>query len=372
MQISSVVLKNEEKAVFELRELYSRYGYLQYKMSKFEEYDLYVRNKDFLVSENIITFTDTDGKLLALKPDVTLSIIKNSKDEPESTRRVYYNENVYRAEKQGHAVKEIMQVGLECIGNIDDYCIYEVLELSAKSLEKISESFVLDISHMGIVGEVISQMGADLQTEKKLLKCIGEKNTHGIISICEENGLCPDVLIKLVSTYGSAEKVIPVLMEIDNENIRREAKRLSDIINALCRSNSTYKDKIRIDFSVINDMSYYNGFVFKGFVDGIADGILSGGQYDRLLSKMNRKSGAIGFAVYLDMLERLGGGEKKSDVDAVVLYDASVSFETLAEECEKLKKQGFTVSAQKSIPEKLKYEKLYKITDKGAAEIADA
>ena len=77
MQISSIVLKNEEKAVFELRELYSKYGYLQYKMSKFEEYDLYVSNKDFLVSENIITFTDTDGKLLALKPDVTLSIIKS-------------------------------------------------------------------------------------------------------------------------------------------------------------------------------------------------------------------------------------------------------------------------------------------------------
>ena len=38
-----------------------RYGYIQYKMSKFEPYDLYVQNKSFLVSEDILTFTDADG-----------------------------------------------------------------------------------------------------------------------------------------------------------------------------------------------------------------------------------------------------------------------------------------------------------------------
>ena len=72
------ILQGSEQAVFRLRELYQRHGYLPYKMSKFEEYDLYVRNKSFLVSEQILTFTDMDGKLMALKPDVTLSILKNS------------------------------------------------------------------------------------------------------------------------------------------------------------------------------------------------------------------------------------------------------------------------------------------------------
>ena len=90
------VLSREEKVSFKLRALYGKYGYTQYKMSKFEEYDLYVKNKDFLVSDNVITFTDTDGKLMALKPDVTLSIIKNSKDLCDGLTKVYYNENVYR------------------------------------------------------------------------------------------------------------------------------------------------------------------------------------------------------------------------------------------------------------------------------------
>ena len=106
-----------------LQSLYRRYGYIPYKMSRFEEYDLYVRNKDFLVSDQIITFSDRSGRLLAMKPDVTLSIVKNAPEEPNIVQKVYYNENVYRISKGTHSFKEIMQVGLECVGKIDDYCI---------------------------------------------------------------------------------------------------------------------------------------------------------------------------------------------------------------------------------------------------------
>ena len=55
-----------EQVIFSLRALYDRRGYSRYKMSKFEEYDLYARNKDFLVDRSIITFMDTNGRLMAL------------------------------------------------------------------------------------------------------------------------------------------------------------------------------------------------------------------------------------------------------------------------------------------------------------------
>ena len=71
MTMDAGVLRSDEAAVFSLRSLYREYGYSRFKMSKFEEYDLYVKNKDFLVSEGVITFMDNDGRLLALKPDVT-------------------------------------------------------------------------------------------------------------------------------------------------------------------------------------------------------------------------------------------------------------------------------------------------------------
>ena len=62
MIIDENVLLSDEIAVYRLRSLYRSYGYPPYKMSKFDEYDLYVRNKNFLLSDNIITFTDISGK----------------------------------------------------------------------------------------------------------------------------------------------------------------------------------------------------------------------------------------------------------------------------------------------------------------------
>ena len=74
------VLDETELIAYALRELYMQAGYRRYRMSKFEEYDLYSRNKSFLGTDEIVTFTDTNGKLMALKPDVTLSIIRNTPD----------------------------------------------------------------------------------------------------------------------------------------------------------------------------------------------------------------------------------------------------------------------------------------------------
>lgn len=155
--IDENILKSEEKAIYSLRSLYKKYGYMPFKMSKFEEYELYVRNKDFLISDRIITFNDTNGKLLALKPDVTLSIIKNGDDKPGIKQKVYYNENVYRVSGSTHQFKEIMQTGLECIGDIDNYDIFEAVWLAAQSLETISDDFVLEISHLGILTALLNE-----------------------------------------------------------------------------------------------------------------------------------------------------------------------------------------------------------------------
>lgn len=301
------VLSREEKTAFSLRLLYAENGFAQYKMSKFEEYDLYVKNKDFLVSENVITFTDTDGKLLALKPDVTLSIIKNSKDNPESLMQVYYNENVYRVSKGTKSFKEIMQVGLECIGNVDDKAITRTLYLAAKSLDEISPDNVLEVSNLDIVSGVIDHFALSESGKKQVLEYLGQKNEVGVEKVCNQEGLSLNaiaVLKSLVTVYGKAETVVDKLDVFRvNPEVNRSIDQLSTIIDSL-KSLGVAKNTV-IDFSVVNDMSYYNGIAFKGFIEGIPTGILSGGEYDGLMKKMKRKSRAIGFAVYLDEISRL-------------------------------------------------------------------
>ena len=329
-----------------LRTLYEKYGYLPYKMSKFEEYDLYARNKEFLDGARIVTFNDTDGKLLALKPDITLSIVKNDQ-ESEEKRKVYYNETVYRV-KDESGFKELLQTGLECIGEIDLYDEYETLYLAAASLQKISEDFVLDISHRELVTSLLSGLCKDENFSRLAMGLIAEKNTHGILSLCESYGVNGEKLATLVNVYGTPDKTLASLEKFcENEEMKRAYKKLEILCSLL--KNTEFSERIRLDFSVVGSGNYYDGIVFNGFIDGIGETVLSGGRYDRLLSRMGKKSGAIGFAVYLDLLERLDKKRKTEDVDVVVLYDDSLSLDALTKKVKELVDQGNTVSAQKKI-----------------------
>ncbi|MBR5542537.1 MAG: ATP phosphoribosyltransferase regulatory subunit [Oscillospiraceae bacterium] len=356
MILNDKSLKSDERAIFALRSLYDKYGYSQYKMSKFEEYDLYVRNKDFLISPSVITFTDTDGRLMALKPDVTLSIIKNCHDIEGAVQKMYYNENVYRPGGSG-TFREIMQVGLECIGDIDGYSVLEVVLLAAKSLESISEEWVLDISHLGVVSEIIGRLELSDGDVRKVLKCVSEKNVHGIGEICGDSDAAK-ALRTLVSTYGEPKKVIETLRTLSVSECC--IKELSEIAEEI--ASRGLSGNVRIDFSVTDDIKYYNGIVFRGFINGVSQSVLSGGRYDNLLARMGKSFGAIGFAVYLDRLEELSSNEEKYDVDTLILYDEGENAGNVSRAVSRIAETGASVSAMRKIPEKFRYKKLLKLS----------
>ena len=125
---------------------------------------------------------------------------------------------------------------------------------------------------------------------------------------------------------------------------------------------------VTLDFSVANDARYYTGVVFKGFVSGVPSGVLAGGRYDPLMKKMGKKSGAIGFAVYLDALERLSAETKQYDVDTLLLYDADADPADVFRAVEKLSADGATVLAERATPEKLKYRRLLRLKEVPAGE----
>ncbi len=299
--IDQNILKFEEKIVFYLRSLYSGYGYKPFKMSKFEEYDLYSKNKDFLVSEGVITFNDTNGKLLALKPDVTLSIIKNIKDVKGITEKYYYNENVYRISDSTHTYKEIMQTGLECIGDITKDNLFEVAELAIKSLETIHTEFVLHISHIGLLNALLCEYGIGDAVKSDIITAVAEKNIGELQKLLSRDNF--NALRCLVDSFPSFDATLEALsIASKSDESALAISELKNVCNFL--SSKGYGNNISIDFSISKNDGYYSGIIFKGFINGYSSHILSGGQYDTLMKRMNRTSGAVGFAVYLDSLER--------------------------------------------------------------------
>ena len=353
-------LKKDERAILLLRKLYQRYGYLPYKMSRFEEYELYVRNKDFLVSDQVITFSDRSGKLLALKPDVTLSIIKNAGKATSGVQRVYYNENVYRVDPQTRAFREIVQTGLECIGNLSSLDVAEVVLLAAQSMQTLGENFVLDISHMGLVGGMLRSSGLSYEGQERAMQYLHQKNSHELRRLCQAEGVVPDGLLALVQSDGNPWTVLQAIeMQVQNREVQESVAQLKQICGVL--ASFGFADKIRVDFSVGSDMKYYSGVVFKGYLEGITTWILSGGQYDKLLEKMDRSGNAVGFAIYLNLLEQIR--EKTVfDVDAVLLYPEDAPMAQVLAAAENLRKDTDVLTASK-LPDNLRWRKLYEFRE---------
>ncbi len=320
MELDINMLKTQELLSLRLRVLYEKAGFRKYHMSRFEEYGLYQDNRRFLSSEQVITFTDLDGRLLALKPDVTLSIAKNAQYEAGQCGRYYYSENVYRPSQESHTFKEISQMGLECIGAVDSEICLQAVELALQSLAECGSDFMLEMSHMGFVTGLLDAVGAAESIRPKLLCCIRDKNLHELQKTAEEAGLSrqgADALCRLAKMNGPWNEVLSQAESLAlNSAMGISLDELRELCSALENGGKT--KNLKLDLSLANDMDYYNGLVLQGYLAGLPRAVLKGGRYDRLAAQFKPEAKAIGFALYLDEMQYLDSSEEVSDAPAMI------------------------------------------------------
>ena len=350
--------------VKELNKIYEKYGYKKFKMSKFEPYELYMENKDFLNSNQVISFTDLDGELLALKPDVTLSIMKSGKGEG----RVYYNENIYRP-KDRH-FRESAQTGIEYIGKLNVYAEAEVIMLAVKSLKLFSGEIRIRISDVGLISRVFEKL--NLTDTGKMLRLVESKNAAELDTLVNTGELDKDkaaILKNMINLYLPFEEGVKRLAdgsltgELLGEN-KEIIIRLKKLASALKAFNVI--DSIFLDFSVINSMDYYNGIIFQGAIEGLPFNVLSGGRYDKLALKMGKDTGAIGFALDLSLVEDYKEEVSDKALDYIIIYDEKKDDITKAVDVvERLINEGYKVE----LIEKDEEEKMGRIRAKQVLEL---
>ena len=322
MEFSLANLQPKERASFALRALYEAAGCRKYHMGRFEEYGLYQENRSFLSSEQVITFTDLDGRLLALKPDVTLSIAKTAQPAPGETLRYYYHENVYRPSAESHTFKEISQMGLEMLGAVGEAQVQQAVCLAARSLDALGAEWVLEVSHMGYLFGLFDALGVPDAARAKLLEKLREKNAHELRAAAGAAGLADaaaDILCSVLSLCGSyADTLAKAAALCRNAAMRAAVAELEALAVPLEKAGGV----IRLDMTLAGEMEYYNGLVFQGYLKALPRPLLKGGRYDLLMQKFTPGAGAIGFAVYLDELDRLSAPlppVQKNSTDRVML-----------------------------------------------------
>ena len=322
MEFSLANLQPKERASFALRALYEAAGCRKYHMGRFEEYGLYQANRSFLSSEQVITFTDLDGRLLALKPDVTLSIAKTAQPATGETLRYYYHENVYRPSAESHTFKEISQMGLEMLGAVGEAQVQQAVCLAARSLDALGAEWVLEVSHMGYLFGLFDALGVPDAARAKLLEKLREKNAHELRAAAGAAGLADaaaDILCSVLSLCGSyADTLAKAAALCRNDAMRAAVAELEALAVPLEKAGGV----IRLDMTLAGEMEYYNGLVFQGYLIALPRPLLKGGRYDLLMQKFTPGAGAIGFAVYLDELDRLSAPlppVQKNSTDRVML-----------------------------------------------------
>jgi len=220
MEFSKDILSYDEFIIYKLRTLYRNYGYTPYKMSRFEEYELYAANKAFLPSGDILAFTGISGRLMALRPDVTLSIVKNAINN-DKLQKLYYNENIYRSD--GIEYNEQMQIGLECIGELDEENINDVLKLAQQSLDIIADGkkTKLDICR------------TDNEAEKNVLTYYGDLTFQGYIEGVPSKVLSGGRYDKLLHKFGKSGGAIGFAIYLNTlENLFQKTSDNEDTVQA--------------------------------------------------------------------------------------------------------------------------------------------
>lgn len=372
MEIELNSMRKEDEVSLVLGNLFESYGYKKYLMSRFEEYSLYMENKDFLISDKIITFTDAGGKLMALKPDVTLSIVKNAKAE-KGVRKLYYIENVYRPARNLPEFRESEQIGLEAIGDIDGYTVYEVTRLALNALAAVDKDFILDISHVGFVSALIEGLGLDYEANEEIYGYVTGKNLHGLKAASARLGISEEAfsaLETLTSVSGTlSDGIEKARKAVMNEGMRIALDELETLDRAL--RSTEYYDNVRLDFSFVNDTGYYNGIIFTGFTPVVPRPVLSGGRYDKLMKKFAKDAGAIGFAVYVDEIVSYYSRKADFDQDVFVEYACGADIAAVAAVADKLRAEGKTVSVGSAPLADGKYRKIMRFDGEKLTEVKD-
>ena len=311
-------LINENSIVSNLINIYERFGFKKIKLSKFEDYNLYNNNKDFLQTEHILTFMNLNGNLKSLRPDVTLSIVKKVlKDNEKETQKIYYIEDIYKIVSNEY--EEIPQVGVEIIGKLNNYSNLEIISMAIESLKSINKNYILEISNIDFISAIFEEINLEENLKIEILNNIYLKNKHDLEKLLNKNVDCKykKYILSFIELSGNYKDILKKLKSlIINKKMQKSYEELKSLSFVFELYNNF--DKILLDFSIESQLGYYNGIIFKGYIKESNYIILSGGRYDKLLNKFNSNKNAIGFAIYMDKLYEKN---KTSDfIDILILY----------------------------------------------------
>ena len=288
-----------------LRDAFQFRGYHEVVTPNLEFLDVFYAVQSGMPVEQMYKLVDSKGRLMVLRPDSTLPIARlcatRLKNEPKPLR-LYYNQPVFSVNPslRGRS-DEMLQSGIELIGAVGRKADIEVLVTAARVLQDLKiENFRIELGHIGIFNSLVSSLKVESATRERIRQLIEDKNypaLNDILDDLEEKEIAS--VIKMLPRLFGGQEVFEKARALIQE---AKTVEILEYLESLYRSVRSLglDDKITVDLGIVNRTDYYTGVVFKGYVEGYGEEVLSGGRYDALLKEFGEDLGAIGFAVNID------------------------------------------------------------------------
>lgn len=287
---------------------FTTYGYKQVRTQAFENYDMYSSITGTVNKDEMIKVIDTTGNVLVLRPDVTIPITRmtalNSSNSGMN-QRLFYVLDVFRQSQEQDDEKERTQAGVELFGENSPEIDAEIITLAVHTLKDLNfNNFKIEIGHAGFFKELIQQAQISNENLDTLQTLIQSKNLVEIEPFLTELDIDEKLKTAIKSIpllYGQPNEVIKQAGDIArNDKMKEILKNLTNVLQLL--QDFGLEDHIVFNLGLINNMNYYSGVIFQGFIDTVGKPVLMGGRYDHLGEQFATSMPAIGFAFEVDLV----------------------------------------------------------------------
>ncbi|MCX7772158.1 MAG: ATP phosphoribosyltransferase regulatory subunit, partial [Clostridia bacterium] len=226
----------------------------------------------------------------------------------------------------GGRQNEFTQAGCEILGLNSPEADAEVVAMAAEAIRLSGiEEFQIEIGQVNFFKGIMEETGLSDEEIEEVRELIDLKDFVGVEQVMDRHQVKDSLkrlILDLPKLFGSKD----ILQRLNGLEIGERAagaiqnlKAILDILED--RNLSQY---VSIDLGMVQSLTYYTGIVFRGYTYGVGFPILSGGRYDKLVSKFGKECEATGFSLGINMvlmaLERQKKLEEPRDGGCLVTY----------------------------------------------------
>ncbi len=349
------------------RSLFTSCGFREVESPTMEFYDVFASDEAAMPQENMYKFFDQQGRILVLRPDITIPVARITATKYREARyplRVSYVGNVFRYDDYGGGKQnEFTQAGIEVLGINTPESDAEVIAVAIQALKAAGlESFQVDIGQVEFFNGLMEETGLAEEDVTKVRTLIDRKDYVGLeefLKRSEINGDLKKLISDLPGYFGSADVIEKVKSQLLNKRSRDALENIRQVLKILY--DYGFGKYVSVDLGMLRGLSYDTGIIFRGFTYGAGFPILTGGRYDRLVGEFGMNCPATGFSLGVNMimmaLQRQKIEIEKPGIDSFICY-RDTGRRTAFELCAELRKQGIVVEmdiANSSIEEAKDY-----------------